>query len=156
MLDNNHKYKYNVRGTDIMINITDQIRKDIRNLRKTKGIRGDDLSKLVGKSPSYISRIENGKTATIEDLTLYAIYKNLLGQSDEAVQEYIERNRNMNMENMSVYSVVVYYTGGSSRGYLISAEDRNKLMEKLAEMLDYNNVLTVHVGEIFEAEDMMK
>ena len=26
------------------------------------------------------------------------------------------------MENMSVYSVVVYYTGGSSRGYLISAE----------------------------------
>ena len=60
------------------------------------------------------------------------------------------------MENMSVNSVVVYYTGGRSRGYLISAEDRNKLMEKLAEMLDYNNVLTVHVGEIFEVEDMMK
>lgn len=60
------------------------------------------------------------------------------------------------MENMSVYSVVVYYVNGGSRGYLISAEDRNKLMEKLAEMLDYNNVLTVHVGEIFEVEDMMK
>ena len=60
------------------------------------------------------------------------------------------------MENMSVYSVVVYYTGGGNRGYLISAEDRNKLMEKLAAMLDYNNVLTVHVGEIFEVEDMMK
>ena len=58
------------------------------------------------------------------------------------------------MENMSVYSVVVYYTGGSSRGYLISAEDRNKLMEKLAAILEYNNVLTVHVGEIFEVEDM--
>lgn len=60
------------------------------------------------------------------------------------------------MENMSVYSVVVYYVNGGSRGYLVSAEDRNKLMEKLAEMLDYNNVLTVHVGEIFEVEDMMK
>lgn len=60
------------------------------------------------------------------------------------------------MENMSVYSVVVYYVNGGSRGYLISAEDRNKLMEKLATMLDYNNVLTVHVGEIFEVEDMMK
>lgn len=64
-----------------------------------------------------------------------------------------EKNK---MENMSVYSVVVYYTGGSNRGYLVYAEDRNKLMEKLAEMLDYNNVLTVHVGEIFEVEDMMK
>lgn len=60
------------------------------------------------------------------------------------------------MENMSVYSVVVYYVNGGSRGYLVSAKDRNKLMEKLAAMLDYNNVLTVHVGEIFEVEDMMK
>lgn len=33
------------------------------------------------------------------------------------------------MENMSVYSVVVYYVNGGSRGYLASAEDRNKLME---------------------------
>ena len=42
------------------------------------------------------------------------------------------------MENMSVYSVVVYYVNGGSRGYLVSAEDRNKLMEKLANVLDYN------------------
>lgn len=60
------------------------------------------------------------------------------------------------VENMSVYSVVLYYTGGSSRGFLVYAEDRNKLMEKLATFLDYNNVLTVHVGEIFEVEDMTK
>lgn len=60
------------------------------------------------------------------------------------------------MENMSVYYIVVYYVNGGSRGYLASAEDRNKLMEKLATFLDYNNVLTVHVGEIFEVEDMMK
>lgn len=59
------------------------------------------------------------------------------------------------MENMSVYSVVVYYTNGGSRGYLVSAEDRNKLMEKLANILDYNQILTVHVGEIFEVENMM-
>lgn len=62
------------------------------------------------------------------------------------------------MENMSVYSVVVYYVNGGSRGYLVSAEDRNKLMEKLAAIFDCNNVLiqTVHIGEIFEVEDMMK
>lgn len=59
------------------------------------------------------------------------------------------------MENMSVYSVVVYYSNGGSRGYLVSAEDRNKLMEKLASVLDYNQVQTVHVGEIFEVENMM-
>lgn len=59
------------------------------------------------------------------------------------------------MENMSVYSVVVYYNNGGSRGYPISAEDRNKLMKKLASVLDYNQILTVHVGEVFEVENMM-
>lgn len=59
------------------------------------------------------------------------------------------------MENMSVYSIVVYYVNGSSRGYLASAEDRNKLMEKLANVLDYNQITTVHIGEIFEVENMM-
>lgn len=59
------------------------------------------------------------------------------------------------MENMSVYSVVVYYVNSGSRGYLVSAEDRNKLMEKLANVLDYNQITTVHIGEIFEVENMM-
>lgn len=59
------------------------------------------------------------------------------------------------MENMSVYSVVVYYVNGGSCGYLVSAEDRNKLMEKLANVLDYNQIITVHIGEIFEVENMM-
>ena len=59
------------------------------------------------------------------------------------------------MENMSVYSVVVYYVNGGSRGYLASAEDRNKLMEKLANVLDYNQITTVHIGEIFEVGNMM-
>lgn len=59
------------------------------------------------------------------------------------------------MENMSVYSIVVYYVNGGSRGYLASAEDRNKLMEKLANVLDYNQITTVHIGEIFEVKNMM-
>lgn len=59
------------------------------------------------------------------------------------------------MDNMSVYSVVIYYTNGGSRGYLIKAEDRNQVMEKLAKVLDYNAVSTVHIGEIFEVENMM-
>ena len=59
------------------------------------------------------------------------------------------------MENMSVYSIVVYYVNGGSRGYLASAEYRNKLMEKLANVLDYNQITTVHIGEIFEVENMM-
>ena len=74
----------------MIICVTDEIRNNIRNLRKSKGIRGDDLSKQVGKSPSYISRIENGKTATIEDSVLFAIYKTLLCQNDDAVQEYMD------------------------------------------------------------------
>ena len=54
------------------------------------------------------------------------------------------------MENMRVYSVVVYHIGGGSCDYLISAEDQNKLMEKLAAILNYNNVLSIYVEKIFE------
>lgn len=45
------------------------------------------------------------------------------------------------MENMSVYSIVVYYVNGGSRGYLASAEDRNKLMEKLANVWTITRLL---------------
>ncbi|MDO4841517.1 MAG: helix-turn-helix transcriptional regulator [Phoenicibacter congonensis] len=74
----------------MIIQMTDQIRDSIRNLRKSKGVRGDDLSKAVNKSPSYISRIENGKTVTIEDSTLFSVFQNLLGQDEESVQEYMD------------------------------------------------------------------
>lgn len=59
------------------------------------------------------------------------------------------------MENQSVYCVVVYYINGSNRGYLIKATDRNQVMEKLSNVLDYNTVSTVHIGEVFEVENMM-
>ncbi len=74
----------------MIIKITPTIQETIRSMRKQKGIRGDDLSKMVGKSPSYISRIENGKTRTIEEGLLFAIFKNLMEKEDSEIQEYID------------------------------------------------------------------
>lgn len=59
------------------------------------------------------------------------------------------------MENMSIYSVIVYYANGGSRGYLVEAENRNNLMKKLTGILDYNQITSVHIGEIFEVENMI-
>ena len=56
---------------------------------------------------------------------------------------------------MNVYSVVIYYADGSSRGYLISAENQNNLMKKLAGVPGNNLIGTVHIGEILNVEDMM-
>lgn len=72
------------------IKVTSAMQDAIRNMRKQKGIRGDDLSLDVGKSPSFISRIETGKTKTIDDSMLFSIFKTMMKQSDEAVQEYVD------------------------------------------------------------------
>lgn len=72
------------------IKVTQSIQDSIYRMRKDRGIRGDDLSKAVGKSPAFISRIETGKTQTIDDSILFLIFKEIMGQDDESVREYIE------------------------------------------------------------------
>ena len=41
--------------------LTENLRSTIKDLRKKKKKRGDDLSRELGKGASYISQIENGK-----------------------------------------------------------------------------------------------
>ena len=43
------------------IELTENLRSTIRDLRKKKKKRGDELSKELGKGASYISQIENGR-----------------------------------------------------------------------------------------------
>ena len=89
----------------MIIKITEQIRENIRMLRKKKGIRGDELSKAVGKSPAFISRIETGKTASIEDTVLFVVYQNLLQGSNEDVQEYLDVFRDQIPSNDFSYEI---------------------------------------------------
>ena len=74
----------------MIIKVTTSIQSAIRDMRKQKGIRGDILSQDVGKSPSFISRIESGRTKTIDDSILFAIFKILMKKDDSEVQEYID------------------------------------------------------------------
>lgn len=73
----------------MIIKVTSAVQDAVRNMRKQKGIRGDDLSREVGKSPSFISRLETGKTKTVEDTVLFSIFKVMMQQDDDAVQEFI-------------------------------------------------------------------
>lgn len=74
----------------MMIRVTENLRGLIRTERKAHKVRGDDLSRSIGKSPSYISRIENGKTATMDDSLIFPIFKNILQVEDENVQSFID------------------------------------------------------------------
>ena len=46
--------------------LTDLLQNTIKTLRKEHNIRGDILSKKIGKGASYISQIENGKMREID------------------------------------------------------------------------------------------
>ena len=78
----------------MIINVTDSIRTSIKNMRKERGFRGDKLSVAVGKSPSFISRIENGKTNTIDDKVLFSIFKIIMDADDDTITNYISQLSN--------------------------------------------------------------
>ena len=61
----------------MIIKITEQIRENIRMLRKRKESEEMNYLKRLEKSPAFISRIETGKTASIEDTVLFVVYQNL-------------------------------------------------------------------------------
>ena len=48
------------------IELTETLRNTIKQLRKDRKIRGDVLSKEIGKGTSYISQIESGKIKEID------------------------------------------------------------------------------------------
>lgn len=54
-----------------------------------------------------------------------------------------------------IYSIVFQYRDGGSRGYVIRAEDRNLLMQKLMSMVNMNFILAVYIGEIIYDKDII-
>lgn len=51
------------------------------------------------------------------------------------------------------YSVVVRFTDGSYRGYIVSAEGRHEVMKRMLEKLNFNYIADVCIGEILLKDD---
>lgn len=71
------------------IELTENLRNTIKDLRKKKKKRGDDLSKEIGKGASYISQIENGKIKEIDFDLLDEIFHKITDLPENEYNEFI-------------------------------------------------------------------
>ena len=81
------------------IELTENLRSTIRDLRKKKKKRGDELSKELGKGASYISQIENGKIKEIDFDLLSSIFV------DKRHQEGLEKLKNFKFKRHDKYNL---------------------------------------------------
>lgn len=72
------------------IELTENLRDTIRDLRKKKKKRGDELSKELGKGASYISQIENGKIKELDFDLLNSIFHKITDLSGSEYNEFIK------------------------------------------------------------------
>lgn len=73
------------------IQITEKLRDIIKLERKKAKIRGDELSKDLGKSASYISQIENGRITNIEVEIFYKIFEHIINLPEDSRNAYINQ-----------------------------------------------------------------
>lgn len=71
------------------IELTENLRSTIRDLRKSKKKRGDELSKELGKGASYISQIENGKIKEIDFSMLNKIFRKITDLPKDEYANYM-------------------------------------------------------------------
>lgn len=71
------------------IELTENLRHTIRDLRKEKKKRGDELSKELGKGASYISQIENGKIKEIDFNLLDNIFRKITDLPEEQYNNFL-------------------------------------------------------------------
>ena len=83
------------------IELTENLRSTIRDLRKSKKKRGDELSKELGKGASYISQIENGKIKEIDFALLNKIFRKITDLSDDEYAEYMDNLIDDSMAHMT-------------------------------------------------------
>lgn len=71
------------------IKLTENLRNTIRDLRKEKKKRGDELSKEIGKGSAYISQIENGKIKEIDFDLLDNIFRKITDLDDKQYEIFL-------------------------------------------------------------------
>lgn len=72
------------------IELTENLRRTIKTLRKSKKKRGDELSKELGKGASYISQIESGKIKEIDFGLLNKIFHIITDLSDKQFENFMD------------------------------------------------------------------
>lgn len=83
------------------IELTENLRTTIRDLRKSKKKRGDELSKELGKGASYISQIENGKIKEIDFSLLNKIFQKITDLSKDDYAKYMNNIIDNSITHMS-------------------------------------------------------
>lgn len=71
--------------------LTENLRQTIRDLRKKKKKRGDELSKELGKGASYISQIENGKIKEIDFELLSEIFHKITDLPENEYNNFLNK-----------------------------------------------------------------
>ena len=71
------------------LELTENLRHTIRDLRKKKKKRGDELSKELGKGASYISQVENGKIKEIDFDLLDEIFHKITDLPKKQYEEFL-------------------------------------------------------------------
>ncbi len=71
--------------------LTENLRQTIRDLRKKKKKRGDELSKELGKGASYISQIENGKIKEIDFDLLTEIFHKITDLPENEYNNFLNK-----------------------------------------------------------------
>ena len=83
------------------IELTENLRYTIRELRKSKKKRGDELSKELGKGASYISQIENGKIKEIDFTLLNKIFRKITDLPKDEYVKYMDNIIDSSITHMS-------------------------------------------------------
>lgn len=83
------------------IELTETLRSKIKELRKNKKKRGDDLSRELGKGASYISQLENGKIKEIDFDLLDSIFRKITDLSESQYNEFLDNLLNDTVSHMS-------------------------------------------------------
>ena len=74
---------------DAKIQLTKHIINSIQSDRMKKNITAAELSEAIGRTPSYISSLENGRIARIASNDLISIFTRIFGYSQQASLDYV-------------------------------------------------------------------
>lgn len=81
--------------------ITAELAGLIKTTREENNVSGNEISKKIGKSQAYFSKLENGQIKTIDDTLLIDIFKTILG-NDEKFDFFINEKLINVLENLKL------------------------------------------------------
>lgn len=81
--------------------LTENLRDTIKDLRKEKKKRGDELSREIGKGAAYISQVENGKIKEIDFDLLDKIFRRITDLPENQYEDFMNNLLDENGSHLS-------------------------------------------------------